>query len=219
MSINKRTLLGLLCVFIGITGISSAIAGAQCSPPNQQLKRTIVLIDAGTSIGSGIVIAPNRILTAAHVVADADNVEITINNFRLTATVISRQFDTDLALIEAPNLPVRPVAFATHKRIKQEWVWAMGYPFGQELVSASGQYKGIWSHALYTSASVNFGQSGGGLIACENGHHVLAGVVRAFGANKINGKLVRRDDISIATGIDEIRKFLASNQVALRHGE
>ncbi len=205
-------LIGWLVLFV----FHHAQAREGCAAPGTHVKQSIVLIDAGSSLGSGIVIGRNKVLTAAHVVADSGDVTISAGNTVYPGSVIALRKDSDLALIQTPDLHLPTLPFATRSRRKNEAVWAMGYPFGRSLIATSGRYKGLWSRALYTSASVNFGQSGGGLVACENGHHVLAGVVRAFGANRINGKLVRRDDISVATAIDDVRRFLAVNRVALK---
>ncbi|HBS26518.1 MAG TPA: hypothetical protein DD827_05220 [Gammaproteobacteria bacterium] len=214
MSVFNRSL--LISISICVSVFSTTVqAEKQCPAPDQKTKESIVLIEAGDSIGSGIVISENQILTAAHVVKDATHVVIKIGDQLIPATVISKHKKSDLALIQTTRLPIKPIHFATEKRLKHEWVWAMGYPMGQSQISASGRYKGTWLNSVYTSASVNYGQSGGGLIACEQGQHVLAGMVRAFAATKIDGKLVRRDDLSVATGINQIRNFLTSNQLAM----
>lgn len=212
--INRSLLIGLsVCISIITTTV---FAEHHCSAPDQKIKQGIVLIEAGDSIGSGIVISPYQILTAAHVVNDTDHVIVKLGDNQLVpATVISRQKQFDLALIQTTRLPIEPIHFASEKRQKHEWVWAMGYPMGQAQISASGRYKGTWLNSVYTSASVNFGQSGGGLIACEKGEHVLAGMVRAFAATRVDGKLIRRNDLSVATDINKIRDFLASNQLVL----
>ncbi|HGG59041.1 MAG TPA: serine protease [Gammaproteobacteria bacterium] len=210
-SIRSIVALALLALFS-----TRLFAAGHCGAPDEKVRRGIVLIEAGVSVGSGVVIGDNLVLTAAHVVVDRSRVEVSDSGFHTTGFVVSRQRELDLALIEtSDNLPFPAVPFARHSRTRLEKVWAMGYPFGQALVAASGQYKGLWANSLYTSASVNFGQSGGGLIACENGRHVLAGIVRAFGATRVDGKLVRRDDVSVATTIDDVRRFLDSRQVAL----
>ncbi len=193
----------------------NASAAERCAAPDEQTRHSIVMVEAGASVGSGVVIGDNLILTAAHVVQDSGQVRILGADYRTDGVVLSHQQDPDLALIETKEtLPFPALRFARHPRAPHEWVWAMGYPFGRSLVATSGEYKGLWANALYTSASVNFGQSGGGLIVCENGRHVLAGIVRAFGATRVNGKLVRRDDVSVATNIDDVRRFLNSRQVA-----
>ena len=214
MSVFNRSLLITISICISVF-TSTTNADEQCSAPDEKTKESIVLIEAGDSIGSGIVISKNQILTAAHVVKETDHVIIRMGNILIPATVVSKQNEFDLALIESTQLPIEPIHFATGERHKHEWVWAMGYPMGQNQISASGRYKGTWLDSVYTSASVNYGQSGGGLIACEQGEHVLAGMVRAFAATRVDGKLIRRDDLSVATGIDQIKDFLASNQLAL----
>ncbi|HHJ21206.1 MAG TPA: hypothetical protein ENJ84_15485 [Gammaproteobacteria bacterium] len=208
----KRTLL-LFIILVFYT--SSAFSSARCTSPDPQTKAGIVLIDGGESVGSGVVVAHNQILTAAHVIKGMDTIYVQVNGALVPAHVLSEDSTKDLALLRADTGETVPLVLSHDKLERNDDVWAMGYPFGESLVSASGRYRGTWDNAIYTSASVNFGQSGGGLISCERGKPVLAGMVRAFGAVKKNGKLVRRDDISVAVRIETIKQFLVtSRQVA-----
>lgn len=193
----------------------SAFSAASCASPDKRTRAGIVLIDGGESVGSGVVVAHNQVLTAAHVIKGMDRIWIQINGQLVRASVVAEDSSKDLALLRTDTGETTPLALSRIKLERNEDVWAVGYPFGESLVSASGRYRGTWDNAIYTSASVNFGQSGGGLIACERGKPVLAGMVRAFGAVKKNGKLVRRDDISVAVRIETIKQFLiTSRQIA-----
>jgi len=131
--------------------------------------------------GSGVIIRPDGyIVTNNHVVQNATQVEVTLNNNKTyEATVIGTDPATDVALlkIEADGLPVIPFANSDELRLG-EWVLAIGSPLGEELrstitagiVSAKGRsmpnYDGQFKieSFIQTDAAVNPGNSGGALV-------------------------------------------------------
>ena len=131
--------------------------------------------------GSGVIIRPDGyIVTNNHVVADATEIMVTLNdNNQYSATVIGTDPATDVAIIkvDADNLPTIPMGDSDQLRLG-EWVLAIGSPLGEQLrgtitagiVSAkgrsmpntSGEFK-IESF-IQTDAAVNPGNSGGALV-------------------------------------------------------
>ncbi len=207
MSIKSLALVALL-----FSSVPVAAIGSSCGQPNQTTRKSIVRVEGGNTVGSGVVIAPNRILTAAHVIKEMDTVFVKINGKSLEANVVSVEKQVDLALLLAPTDDIKPLQLLQGSPQIKDNVWAMGYALGNALVATAGKYKGSYDKKLYTSASVNYGQSGGGLVTCRKGKHVLAGIIKAFGAVMKNGKLERRDDFSVAARSQDIRRFVASNQ-------
>ncbi len=133
-----------------------------------------------TSCGSGVIIRPDGyIVTNNHVVANAEKVQVTLNNNKkFEAKVIGTDPATDVALlkIEATGLPALQFGDSDNLRLG-EWVLAIGSPLGEQLrgtitagiVSAKGrsmpergQFK-IESF-IQTDAAVNPGNSGGALV-------------------------------------------------------
>ena len=136
--------------------------------------------------GSGVIIRPDGyIVTNNHVVADASEIEVTLNNNKTyKASVIGTDPATDVALIkiDAQNLPA--INFADSDKVRLgEWVLAIGSPLGRELqstitagiVSAKGRQMlsdrrenelKIESF-IQTDAAVNPGNSGGALVNKE----------------------------------------------------
>ncbi len=125
-------------------------------------------------IGSGFIISPDGyILTNAHVVADASEVTVRMNDRReLSATVVGIDRKSDVAVIkvEARNLPT--VTIGDPSRIKPgEWVVAIGSPFGLEnsvtagIVSATSRAlpNDGFVPFIQTDVPVNPGNSGGPL--------------------------------------------------------
>ena len=133
-------------------------------------------------LGSGVVVSPDGlIVTNNHVIADAERLEVTLNDNRnFNATVVGADPTTDLALIkiEAPDLHVIPMGDSEKLRVG-EWVLAVGNPFGftstvttgivsakaRNISSSTGTPTrgGIESY-IQTDAAVNQGNSGGALV-------------------------------------------------------
>jgi serine protease Do len=126
------------------------------------------------SLGSGFIISPDGyILTNAHVVDSADEVQVRLTDKReLKAKVIGADKRTDVALlkIEASGLPV--VRLGDPARLKVgEWVVAIGAPFGFDnsvtagIVSAKGRSLPQENYVpfIQTDVAINPGNSGGPL--------------------------------------------------------
>ncbi len=192
---------------------SPATANAQCRTPDTQTKAGIVKIEGETTAGSGVVVAPGMVLTAAHVVEGMDTIEVVVRQRPRPAHLIARDTTIDLALLAVDTDGIAPLPLRRSALDTKTPVWAIGYAFGKRLKTGKGKFRTLANRLIYTSAPVNFGQSGGGLLSCENGRHVLTGIIRAFGAEKKGGKLVRRDDVSVATRTDDTRLFIDSSRM------
>ena len=125
--------------------------------------------------GSGVIIsADGYIVTNNHVVADADELTVTLNdNKEYTARIIGTDKTTDLALIkiEGKNLPAITIANSENIKVG-EWVLAVGNPFNLTntvtagIVSAKGRslYRNGVESFIQTDAAINPGNSGGALV-------------------------------------------------------
>jgi serine protease Do len=123
--------------------------------------------------GSGFIVSPDGvILTNAHVVRDASEVTVKLQDRReYRARVLGSDPKTDVAVlkIDAKNLPVVPVGNTRNLQVG-EWVLAIGSPFGLEstvtagVVSAKGRsLPGDSVPFIQTDVAVNPGNSGGPL--------------------------------------------------------
>jgi serine protease Do len=131
----------------------------------------------GRGIGSGFIIsADGYVLTNAHVVADASEVIVRLNDRReFAAKVIGVDKGSDVALIKIPATGLPVVRFGDPTKIKPgQWAIAIGSPFGFEssvtagVISATGRPLPDDSGYNYvtfiqTDAAVNPGNSGGPL--------------------------------------------------------
>jgi serine protease Do len=135
-------------------------------------------------VGSGFIVSPDGvILTNAHVVKDANEVNVKLTDRReYRARVLGADPKTDIAVlkIDAKNLPVVKIGNAKELR-PGEWVAAIGSPFGFEntvtvgVVSAKGRSLPDDSTVpfIQTDVAVNPGNSGGPLF---NGRGEVVGV-------------------------------------------
>lgn len=129
--------------------------------------------------GSGVLISPDgHLLTNEHVIADADEIQVKLNNGKsFKATIIGKDTLTDLAVlkIEADTaLPHIPIGDSSTMRVG-EWVIAIGNPFGLGMTVTTGVISAInrdlsvdrtrsYKDLIQTDASINPGNSGGALI-------------------------------------------------------
>ncbi len=127
--------------------------------------------------GSGVIVDAARgyVLTNGHVVENATRIEVTTkDNRRLTAKLIGRDADTDIAVLQVPagNLAAVPMGDSDRLQVG-DFVLAIGNPFGlgqtvtSGIVSALGRSGlGIegYEDFIQTDASINPGNSGGPLV-------------------------------------------------------
>lgn len=128
------------------------------------------------SIGSGVIVDAQNgyVLTNHHVVANADEITVTLQDKReVIATLVGGDEKTDIAVLKIESSNLRDVPFAPEGSIRVgDYVVAIGNPFGFEhtvtsgIVSATGRYMGGDSlqDMIQTDASINPGNSGGALI-------------------------------------------------------
>ena len=132
-------------------------------------------------LGSGVIVSPaGYILTNNHVIEEADEIQVILNDGRRRAAqVIGTDPETDLAIlkIDLPDLPVITLGNSDALAIGDQ-VLAIGNPFGvgqtvtSGIVSALGRTQlGIntFENFIQTDAAINPGNSGGALVDI-NGH-------------------------------------------------
>ena len=98
-----------------------------------------------------------------------------------------------------------PIPLSVYDLYAEQEVWAAGYPRAQPLHTTSGYFVSKKAEALHTSAGIDSGESGGGLLSCENGEFVLAGMLRGYGAYRTDQGLVRLEHYSISVPASEIQ--------------
>lgn len=139
------------------------------------------------STGSGVIISENgHIITNNHVIADADEIEVTLNDGQtLSAKIIGTDPSTDIAVIKIESSDLPYATFGNSDEVKiGEWVLAVGNPFNLTstvtagIVSAKARsinlFKGNYNQETFpiesfiqTDAAVNPGNSGGALVTAD----------------------------------------------------
>ncbi len=169
--------------------------------------------------GTGVVISRDGyIVTANHVVADADEIELVLNDGRSAkATVVGLDPGTDIAVLRTEESGLIPAGFADSDELEPgEWVVAIGAPFGLErtvtagIVSAKGRSDvGLATFESYiqTDAAINPGNSGGPLANLDGAVIGINSAISSRGGGNdgigfaVPSSVVRRvADSIIATG-------------------
>lgn len=145
--------------------------------------------------GSGVIIDhEGHIITNNHVVANAEEIEVVLNDQRnFKARLVGTDPSTDLAVVKIEADMLNPIVFGNSDEVKVgEWVMAIGNPFNLSstvtagIVSAKARnidvirenYK-IESF-IQTDAAVNPGNSGGALVNIQG---ELIGINTAIASN------------------------------------
>jgi serine protease Do len=143
--------------------------GGQGGPAQPQPPRRV------SSLGSGFIIdAAGYVVTNNHVIADADEVSVILNDgTTLKAEIVGRDTKTDLALLKVTtDHPLKAVKFGDSDKLRLgEWVIAIGNPFSlggtvtAGIVSARNRdiNSGPYDNYIQTDAAINRGNSGGPL--------------------------------------------------------
>ncbi|MEL7431648.1 MAG: trypsin-like peptidase domain-containing protein [Chlamydiota bacterium] len=168
-----------------------------------------------TAIGTGFVVAPNRVITNAHVVADALHITVALNGLSrvFTAKPFVIGHDCDLALLEIDDpefsLLSEPVIFGSEVREGDE-ITAIGYSglfanpiFTKGIASPSHHYpyfhSGAYLHCIQIDAAINPGHSGGPVI-----HH---GKVVGVAFQKLCSPVL--DNVGFMIPVSVVKHFLS----------
>ena len=78
--------------------------------------------------GSGFVVAPHKVMTNAHVVAGAETFTVDTDTKTLDAHVVSFDPQTDIAVLDVPELAARPLRFAEYTAGSGIDALVLGFP-------------------------------------------------------------------------------------------
>ena len=130
------------------------------------------------SLGSGFIIKKNgTIVTNNHVIANADDIVVIVNNKEYEAKVLGEDPYADVAVLKIQSSETfKPVRFGNSDKARVgDWVVAIGNPFGlggtvtSGIISARNRDVGLtrYDDFIQTDASINQGNSGGPLFNLE----------------------------------------------------
>jgi S1-C subfamily serine protease len=141
--------------------------------------------------GTGFVVAPNRVMSNAHVVAGSESVTVEVDGQTYDAFVVSYDPSADISILDVPDLPAPPLQFVDESAPAGTDAIVLGYPGGGDFTATPARVREIIelngpdiyrtttvTRNVYTiRGTVRQGNSGGPMI--NRGGEVL-GVV--FGA-------------------------------------
>jgi serine protease Do len=170
-----------------------------------------------TGEGSGFIIdGAGHILTNDHVVAGANEIQVTLSNGRhLKGEVVGTDHFSDVALVQVhgTNLPVAPLGRSQGLRPGQ-WAIAIGNPYGFQHTVTAGVVSSVdrpvktqdrsYERLIQTDAAINPGNSGGPLVDIQG---------RVIGINTV--VLADAQGIGFAIPIDVAQRVA---QELLRYG-
>ena len=178
---------------------------------------TVAIYDSAQGIfGSGVIIAPGWVLTAAHVVDAARyrNLDTKLKTHEGTEfpyEIESVSQESDVALLHVRGLTGVAIQRGAVQSVNTgDEVYALGYPLGLEAITVT---KGVVSAPeqtvegvkyLQTDASINPGNSGGPLVDAQG---------RLIGINVMKAALPGVDNMGFAVPLDQVQLFLESTSI------
>ena len=108
--------------------------------------------------GSGFVIAPNRVMSNAHVVAGAETVTVEVGGQSYDASVISYDPNQDISILAVPDLPSVPLIFDDSEAEPTTDAIVMGYPGGGDFTATPARVREtieLNGPDIYNSTTVN----------------------------------------------------------------
>ncbi len=91
--------------------------------------------------GSGFVVAPNRVMSNAHVVAGSASVTVESDGQVYDAVVVSYDPNEDLSILEVPDLPAVPLQFAEKSAVTGTDALVLGFPGGGDFVATPARVR------------------------------------------------------------------------------
>lgn len=93
--------------------------------------------------GSGFVVAPQKVMTNAHVIAGADSFSVDAGGKTYTAQVISYDPEADIAILDVPGLPAAPLRFAEYTAGTGTAVLVLGYPGASAFTASAARVREV----------------------------------------------------------------------------
>lgn len=132
------------------------------------LRVKVSLPNGSLGLGSAVVISKDQVITNCHVVNDATNISVIVNDQPHKATSIKADWHHDLCILTVENLNVPSVKLGASKSLQYEdSIFTIGYPDKtQKPVSTFGAVKELFpmdeSLIIRATSSFKLGASGGG---------------------------------------------------------
>ncbi|MGQ7846925.1 trypsin-like peptidase domain-containing protein [Granulosicoccus sp. 3-233] len=185
--------------------------GHSCTQPDDGTLSAIVPVatDHG-SFASGVVFDINRVLTAAHAVQGGQEFFVRVGEVFQLADLLMVDHVNDLAVLAVDTRTINPLIIAGFDPAEAQTVWAAGYPRAQAMMTSSGVLQATREGDLHSSATIDSGQSGGGLLGCNDGAWEMLGMLRGYGTYLQGDRYVKLPNHSVSVAAATINEFLSS---------
>ncbi|MGO4445409.1 acid resistance serine protease MarP [Mycobacterium sp. 2YAF39] len=91
--------------------------------------------------GTGFVVAPNRVMSNAHVVAGAESATVEVDGRTYDATVVSYDPQADISILDVPDLSAPALQFAQGEAATGTDAVVMGYPGGGDFAATPARIR------------------------------------------------------------------------------
>lgn len=196
----------ILVLVATATVLAGVPAHADTGSPVADALDAVVQLQLPDSTGTGWLVAPGKVVTAAHVVGDRTRVTLVSGDRQGEGVVVGAAPAVDLALVEADPawLDATPLAIRAGAIGPGVDVYAIGHALGDPTASVTRGIVGSVRDqegvtVIQTDAAINPGVSGGPLLDADG---------RAVGV--LISKAVDGEGIGQAVAADEVRAFLAA---------
>jgi len=200
----------LVALFLVVAATSAAAYALLPPPALPDTESATVKIFPASGHGSGVHIGDGFIVTAAHVVGDAREVQVKANggeNRKADVLWVNKAYD--IALLRTSSAGLGAAKLSCHAAKAGDPIVAYGNPLKIEFVAAYGKIAGEpretgpWKSVYVTDITTVMGQSGGGTFA-ENGD--LIGITVGVMAAPIgfSGSLVGYGYVVPSTAVCEL---------------
>ena len=173
--------------------------------------------------GSGVILsADGYVVTNNHVIENAENISVTLNNEEeYEAQLVGTDPTTDIALLKIePDNPLEAIKYSNSDEVKLgEWVLAVGNPFNLTstvtagIVSAKGRNIGIIEEKfaiesfIQTDAAVNPGNSGGALVNSDGELVGINSAISASGSGTFMGYSFAVPSNIVKKVVEDLKKY------------
>ncbi|WP_028478134.1 MarP family serine protease [Nocardia sp. CNY236] len=200
-----------------IAAVEPPDPGVLASPVAASLQQSVLRIRGAAPScqraleGSGFVVAPERVMTNAHVVAGTTSIGVDTAAGPLEATVVLFDPATDIAVLAVPGLTAPAIPWTSAPARAGESAIVLGYPGGGRYTASAARIRetldltgpniyrdGTVEREVYTVRGlVQAGNSGGPLVDTQG---------QALGV--VFGAAVTDDDTGYVLTLDEVRSHL-----------
>ena len=178
----------LFCISTATPSLAVPVDELVAQISQHVVKVQVALANGGYGLGSGVVIAPDQVVTNCHVVANAVSASINSNGENYNVSALKPDWHHDLCILKVAGLNLPVAGMGSSEKLQYEQaVYSVGYAsFSPRANGTSGFIKGLYnkddSVVVRASNTFRLGDSGGGLFD-ESGKLVGIITVKSPGHN------------------------------------